>query len=308
MNSVPIAVLSVAVLLTIVVATEPIARRVGLPLSIVLVIVGAALGFTMQAEVFPLSSSLTISSEAFLFLFLPILLFETAIDIDVRRLLADIGPIMLLAVVAVLASTFVIGFSLAAVSAYGLVACLLLAAIVSTTDPVAVVALFKDISVPHRLTLLVEGESLFNDAAAIAIFSVLMTMLTTGKGAWDDGVWAFLRGFSGGMLVGFVLAVMASHLLAQLPGKRTAEVTVTVTVAYLAFVIGELAFHVSGVVAVVSAALVFAYDGRTRVSPETWSYLTRIWKQLGYWASSLIFLLAALRIPDLLSGAGMPMS
>jgi len=104
---------------------------------------------------------------------------------------------MLLAVVAVLASTFVIGFSLAAVSAYGLVACLLLAAIVSTTDPVAVVALFKDISVPHRLTLLVEGESLFNDAAAIAIFSVLMTMLTTGKGAWDDGVWAFLRGFSG---------------------------------------------------------------------------------------------------------------
>jgi len=198
MNSVPIAVLSVAVLLTIVVATEPIARRVGLPLSIVLVIVGAALGFTMQAEVFPLSSSLTISSEAFLFLFLPILLFETAIDIDVRRLLADIGPIMLLAVVAVLASTFVIGFSLAAVSAYGLVACLLLAAIVSTTDPVAVVALFKDISVPHRLTLLVEGESLFNDAAALAIFSVLMTMLTTGKGAWDDGVWAFLRGFSGG--------------------------------------------------------------------------------------------------------------
>jgi len=62
------------------------------------------------------------------------------------------------------------------------------------------------------------------------------------------------------------------------------------------------------VVAVVSAALVFAYDGRTRVSPETWSYLTRIWKQLGYWASSLIFLLAALRIPDLLSGPGVPMS
>lgn len=304
MTSVSIAVLSVAVLLTIVVATEPIARRVGLPLSIVLVIVGAALGFTMQAEVVPLASSLTISSEAFLFLFLPILLFETAIDIDVRRLLADIAPIMMLAVVAVLASTFVIGFSLAAVSAYGLVACLLLAAIVSTTDPVAVVALFRDISVPHRLTLLVEGESLFNDAAAIAIFSVLMAMLTTGTGTWDDGIWAFLRGFSGGMLVGLVLAVMASHLLAQLPGKRTAEVTVTVTVAYLAFVIGELGFHVSGVVAVVSAALVFAYDGRTRVSPETWSFLTRIWKQLGYWASSLIFLLAALRIPDLLSGAG----
>jgi CPA1 family monovalent cation:H+ antiporter len=304
MASVPVSVLGVATLLSVVVLTEPIARRMGLPLSIVLVIVGAALGFTMRLENFPLSTSLTISSETFLYLFLPILLFETAIDIDVRRLLADIGPVLLLAVVAVLASTFVVGLSLAAVSQYGLVACLLLAAIVSTTDPVAVVALFKDLNVPHRLTLLVEGESLFNDAAAIALFSVLMAILTNGTGGWNDAVMAFLRGFSGGLLTGFVLAVLASHLLAHLPGKRTAEVTVTVTVAYLAFVVSELAFHVSGVVAVVSAGLVFAYDGRTRVSPETWSFLTRIWKQLGYWASSLIFLLAALRIPDLLSGAG----
>lgn len=305
MASVPISVLGVAILFAVVVATEPLARRMSLPLSIVLVIVGAVLGFTMDHGSIALSASLTISSEAFLYLFLPILLFETAIDLDVRRLLADIGPILLLAVVAVLASTVVVGFSLAAISAHGLLACLLLAAIVSTTDPVAVVALFKDLSVPHRLSLLVEGESLFNDAAAIALFSVLMTMLTNGAGDWRDAAWSFLRGFSGGMLVGFVLAVLATHLLAHLPGKRTAEVTVTVTVAYLAFVIGELAFAVSGVVAVVSAALVFSYDGRTRVSPETWSFLVRIWKQLGYWASSLIFLLAALRIPDLLSGAGL---
>lgn len=305
MTSVPMSVLGIAMLLVVVVLTEPLARRVNLPLSIVLVIIGAALGFTMDADSALLSVSLTISSEAFLYLFLPILLFETAIEIDVRRLMADIWPIMLLAVVAVLACTVVVGFSLSVMSPYGLVTCLLLAAIVSTTDPVAVVALFKDLSVPHRLTLLVEGESLFNDAAAIALFSVLMAMLTTGAGDWSDAVWAFLRGFSGGMLVGFVLAVLASHLLAHLPGKRTAEVTVTVTVAYLAFVIGELAFHVSGVVAVVSAALVFSYDGRTRVSPETWSFLVRIWKQLGYWASSLIFLLAALRIPTLLSGSGL---
>lgn len=299
-------VLGVAVLLTVVVATEPFAKRLGLPLSIMLVIVGAGLGFVMEIDGFPLSNTLTVPSEAFLYLFLPILLFETAIEIDVRRLLADIGPILLLAVVAVLASTFAIGFSLAAVSTYGLVACLLLAAIVSTTDPVAVVALFKDLSVPHRLTLLVEGESLFNDAAAIAIFSVMMAMLTQGSGTWGDAVWSFLRGFSGGILVGFVLAILATHLLARLQGMRTAEVTVTVTVAYLAFVIGELGFHVSGVVSVVSAALVFAYDGRTRVSPETWSFLVRIWKQLGYWASSLIFLLAALRIPSLLSDLGLP--
>jgi CPA1 family monovalent cation:H+ antiporter len=186
---------------------------------------------------------LSLSSEAFLYLFLPILLFETAIEIDVRRLLEDVVPIFLLAVVAVMASTLVIGFGLANFSSYSLVACLLLAAIVSTTDPVAVVALFKDISVPHRLTLLVEGESLFNDAAAIALFSVLMTMLTVGSGDASDAIFAFLRGFSGGFLVGFSLSILATQLLQFLPGKRMAEVTVTVVVAYLAFAIGEYGFH-----------------------------------------------------------------
>ncbi len=304
MAGVAISVLGVAGLLAIVVATEPLARRVHLPLSLMLVLVGATMGFTMEDTNFALTASLTLSSEAFLYLFLPVLLFETAIDIDVRRLLEDIGPILLLAVVAVLASTFVVGFSLAAISTHGLIACLLLAAIVSTTDPVAVVALFKDLSVPHRLTLLVEGESLFNDAAAIALYAVLMAMLTNGSGNWNDALWSFLRGFSGGLLVGFLLAISATQLLKYLPDKRMAEVTVTVAVAYLAFVIGEYGFHVSGVVAVVAAALVFAYDGRTRVSPESWSFLVGIWKQLGYWASSLIFLLAALRIPGLLADAG----
>lgn len=306
MATLPISVLGFTLLLALVAATEPIARRVGLPLSIGLVIVGTALGFALKGEQLALGASLTISSDAFLYLFLPILLFETAIDIDVRRLLADIGPILLLAVAAVLACTVVVGFSLAAISNYGLVTCLLLAAIVSTTDPVAVVALFRNLSVPHRLTLLVEGESLFNDAAAIALFSVLMAMLTQGTGDWGNAATTFLGGFSGGMLVGLVLAVLSTHLLALLPGQRMAEVTVTVTVAYLAFVFGERVFHVSGVVAVVSAALVFSYDGRTRVSPETWSFLVRIWKQLGYWASSLLFLLAALRIPGMLSEARMP--
>jgi CPA1 family monovalent cation:H+ antiporter len=104
MAGVPITVLGVALLLAVIVATEPIARRVDLPLSLVLVLVGSAIGFSIDVDSYALSNSLTLSSEAFLYLFLPILLFETAIEIDVRRLLEDIGPILLLAVVAVLAA------------------------------------------------------------------------------------------------------------------------------------------------------------------------------------------------------------
>lgn len=305
MSAVPVAVMGVASLLAVAVAVEPLARRLDVPLSLLLVIVGAFLGIALDIGEHPIGHALTLSSEGFLYLFLPVLLFETAIVIDVRRLLEDVWHILLLAVVAVLAATIVVGFTLSAVSPYPLVACLLLAAIISTTDPVAVVALFKDLNVPHRLSLLVEGESLFNDAAAIALFSVLIAMLTLGSGTVSEAALSFTRGFTGGLMVGFVTASIASRLLQFLTGQRWAEVTVTVAVAYLAFVIGEVGFHVSGVVAVVAAALVFAYDGRTRVSPETWSFLVGTWKQLGYWASALIFLLASLRIPALLAEAGL---
>ena len=154
MAGLPVWVLGVAILLAVTAMMEPIARRLNLPLSLVLVVVGSALGFGMGENGGPIGSLLNISSEAFLYLFLPILLFETAIEIDARRLFEDVGNIFLLAIVAVVASTLVVGLMLSSVSTYSMVACLLVAAIVSTTDPVAVVALFKDISVPHRLTLL----------------------------------------------------------------------------------------------------------------------------------------------------------
>lgn len=294
------AVLGSASLLATAVACEPLARHFRVPLSLVLTLVGAILGLGMSSIDAELRDSLILSSEAFLYLFLPVLLFETAIEIDVRRLLADLGPILALAVIAVLVTTFVVGLALAATSSFSLLACLLVAAIISTTDPVAVVALFKDLSVPHRLSLLVEGESLLNDAAAIALFSVLLAMLTGGSGTWSHAWSDFLRSFCGGILVGFILAQSAIYLLPSLRNQRLAEISLTLAVAYLAFITGEHGFHVSGVVAVVMSALAFAYSGRTRLSPETWDVLVDTWKQLGYWASALIFLLAAVRIPELL--------
>ena len=89
--------------------------------------------------------------------FLPVLLFETA-SMNVRRLMDDIGPILMMAIVAVVVCTLVVGVTLDAISSYGLVVCLLLGAIVATTDPVAVVGIFREVGAPKRLTTLVEGE------------------------------------------------------------------------------------------------------------------------------------------------------
>ena len=173
----------------------------------------------------------------------------------------DAAPILLLAVVAVFVATAVIGLALWPLAGVPLVVCLLLGSIVATTDPAAVVAIFRDIGAPARLVRLVEGESLLNDAAAIAIFYVLLEMITSGgdadllMGAWDLAV-----DLGGGTLLGIVAARLGVAVIPLLRGRRTAEVTLTLTLPYLVFVSGDHFLGVSGVVAVAVAGLVFGRE------------------------------------------------
>jgi Na+:H+ antiporter len=181
-----------------------------------------------------------------------------------------------------------------------------LGAIVVTTDPVAVVGIFRDLGAPRRLAILVEGESLFNDAAAIALFSLLVAMLLGEREADAVGTGlAFLKGFVGGAAVGFIAARVTMAVVGLLRGLRLAEITLTVALAYLVFVIAEHYLHVSGVVAVVIAGLVTGSHGRMRITPSTWDTLVETWEQLGFWASSLIFLFAAMLVPRLLINIGL---
>ena len=103
---------------------------------------------------------------------LPMLLFQATLEVNLRRMLDDWVPILVLAVVAVVVATFSIGYSLAWISSLPLAVCLLVGAIVSTTDPSAVVSIFRSLSAPRRLARIIEGESLLNDAAAIALFGL----------------------------------------------------------------------------------------------------------------------------------------
>lgn len=300
-------------LLTLVCFMPPLAGRVKLPYSVLLAIVGCLLGVLvhvhgwappMLGDLLDTIEYFEISSETFLMVFLPVLLFETALAMNVRRLLDDIGPILMMAVVAVVVCTLVVGFAVSAVSSHGLVVCLLLGAIVATTDPVAVVGIFREVGAPRRLTTLVEGESLFNDAASIALYSVLLAVLG-GQGTLSvSGVFNdFVYHFVGGGLAGFVMGRGACFLFAWLRGFPTAEITLTLTLAYLSFFISEHYLGVSGVVATVIAGLVVGSTGRTRMSPITFEHLASSWGQFGFWANSLIFLFAAMLVPKLMAAA-----
>ena len=303
-------VFGLAGLLALVSFMPPLAGRLRLPYSVLLAIVGFVLGLIIQVHSWaPLVVSdfldslhdFEVSSETFLFVFLPVLLFETALSINVRRLLDDIGPILMMAIVAVVVCTVAVGFSVSAVSGYSLAVCLMLGAIVATTDPAAVVGVFRDVGAPKRLTTLVEGESLFNDAASISLYTVLLTVLAGGGVLSTSSIfYSFLFSFIGGGVSGFLMGRLACSLFIRLRGWPTAEITLTIALAYLTFYVSEHYLGVSGVVATVIAGLVVGSNGRTRLSPTTFEQLSSAWMQFGFWANSLIFVFAAMLIPRMM--------
>lgn len=161
--------------------------------------------------------ALPVTADLFLWVFLPLLLFETAIALDGRALIEELGPVLILAVVAVVVSTLLAGFAVYAASGHGLVVCLLLAAIVATTDPSAVVAIFREVGAPQRLSLLVEGESLLNDAAAIALFTLFLgALLAPGNLALSSATLEFSTAFVVGGALGAALGRLASLCLGRL--------------------------------------------------------------------------------------------
>ncbi len=314
MTSIVATVFAVAGLMVVVSLLPSLAQRLRVPYSVVLALVGIAVGLGASVvnaapgggffdDLFAAWGNFTSSSTVFLVVFLPVLLFEASLGIEVRALLDDLFPVLALAVVAVVLATFFVGITLAAVGPYSLLACLLLASIISTTDPAAVIAIFRDLGAPRRLTLLVEGESVFNDAAAITLFSLLSAALVEGSSiSVLGGLGEFLVEFLGGFASGLAFAFGASLLLPSLKDNRLAELTLTVAGTYLVYIATNTYLHASGVVAVVIFSLGLGVLGRTRIAPENWRYLRTSWATLGFWANSLIFLLAAMLTPPTLAG------
>ncbi len=306
-------VFGVTGLLGIVSVLLPIARKIQMPYTFLLALLGVALGVMLSDTMMSEASAsdfvaalrgVGMSGDTLLNLFLPPLLFAAGLTIDVRRMMDDFAPIVLLAVVGVVFCTAIVGVSIHMTAEIGLLAALLIGAIVSTTDTAAVVAVFRDIGAPQRLSILVEGESLFNDAAAIAIFAILISLLTgTSQDPIVFGTVLFFQGLIGGIIVGYVFGRLVCWLIGVLQDAAVTEITLTVSLAYLSYLIANEYLNVSGVIACVVAAMVMGTDGRTRVSPKSWEALKTTWRQLDFWATSLIFVLAAMYSPLVLRDA-----
>ena len=281
---------TLVVLLLIAAAVAVAVRRVGVPYTVGLVVVGLIVGLVTHP------SAVSLSSDLVFYVFLPILLFEAAFNLEARHLLADWRRVLALAVPGVL-----VAFALTAAGVHLLggttwVVALLFGALIAATDPVSVVALFRRLGVPERLTTMVEAESLFNDGTAAVVFAIVLAAVVDGGSVGvAPAVGRFVWMAVGGMAVGLAVGYVASALHRRID-DHLIEVTLSTIVAFGAFLLGQL-LGMSGVVACVTAGIVVGNYGRHRgMGPVTRVTMGTVWEYAAFVANSLIFLLIGLRL------------
>lgn len=295
---------SVLVLLLLCVIARAVSRRFGLPDAVTLVTVGALAGILADRfEPMAALGDMVVTPAVVFFVFVPTLVFQSAFSLDARALRENLAPTLTLAIPGLLLSTAIIGGIMYwTVPMFGVrlgwPEALLLGSILSATEPGAVVSMFSRFGAPKRLRVLVEGESLFNDATAIALSRVLLGIMTTGvvgNALWYGSV-QLLVVFAGGILVGWALALAAGLVLGAVHGDTLVEITVTTILAYLAFYLGEQSFGFSGVMSVVAAGIVIGGWGRAKISPSVSQYMTDYWEYFAGLANWLVFLLVGLTV------------
>jgi len=276
-------------------------RRVPVPYVVALALVGLAAGTFLGREPIHLTHSLI------LLILLPGLLFEAAFNIEWAHLRPNLVAVVALATIGVFLTTALAGLLVHSTLGLGLAAAIVFGAIVAPTDPVAVVAVFRRLGVPDRLTNLIESESLLNDGTGVVVFGLALALLTSGAGlAPAAAAWQFVRLSVGGVALGGLVGLGLSLLTRRIDDPQV-EISLTVLAAYGSYLLGE-ASGVSGILAVVGAGLVMGNYGRPRaMSERTQVAVTAFWDAIAFLLNSVIFLLIGVDVPlpSLLGHAGL---
>ena len=284
-------------------------KNTAIPYSVSLLILGILIGSVLDYEVnnpflHELKSSFLLASQLdanlIMFIFLPALVFESAFSLEVHLFKRMFSQIALLAIPGMVLCTGITALLSLSVLPWNwsVGAALMFGAIVSATDPVAVVSLLKEMCSRARLQTLIEGESLLNDGTAIVLFTLFLGLATQAQAelSFIHVIGEFTRVVSLGVLIGALVAAISLMFIGSLFNDSLIEIALTLVLPYLVFYLAEHVFHASGVVSVVTLALIYAGPGRTRFSPEVMEHLRHFWHTLSYLFNTLIFILVGLVI------------
>jgi monovalent cation:H+ antiporter, CPA1 family len=239
---------------------------------------------------------LQLTHSLILFVLLPGLLFEAAFNLSWRELRANLVAVVALATLGVLLTTAVVALLGHAALGLSVPLAVLFGTMVSPTDPVAVVAVFRRLGIPARLTNLIESESLLNDGTGVVLFTVALAATESGVLGPVGIAWEFFRLAAGGLALGLVLGLLLSFVTSRIDDFQV-EITLTAIGAYGSYLLAET-LHLSGILAVVAAGLVLGNLGRPRaMSPRTQEAVTLFWDFVAFFLNSLVFLLVGLDVP-----------
>ncbi|MEU2617450.1 Na+/H+ antiporter [Streptomyces sp. NPDC007157] len=272
------------------------ARRTPVPAPLLLVAVGLAVSYI------PGVPDYTLDPDIVLPLVLPPLLYKEGTESSYLDLRANMRPVALLSVGYVLFATFVVGWAAyAIVPGLPLPAALALGAVVAPTDAVAAAAIARRVGLPSRLTTILQGESLLNDATAITAYRVAVAAALGEGASWIHGVGEFLVAAIGGVLVGLALMVPIHWLRTHLQ-EPLLQNTLSLLIPFVAYGVAEQ-FHASGVLAVVVVALYLGHrawevDFATRLQEDA------VWRMVAFLLESAVFALIGLQLPVVLKGLG----
>jgi CPA1 family monovalent cation:H+ antiporter len=281
-------VVTLLALLIVVALVATAVQYVHIPYTVALVITGLALALV------PGMPQLTLSPDVILIIFLPVLLFKGAFDLDLAEVRANLTPIILLSLPGVVATAGLAGLALHLIIGLPWDVALLFGAIIAATDPIAVLAIFGEVGAPRRLTTTVAAESLFNDGIALVLVAAILGIVTTHTFAITMTIEQFVVAAVGGLLLGVVVAVIGGVVLRHIDNALL-ETTITLIIAYGGYLLA-VALHSSGPPETVMAALLLSARTRHVMSPTTRLQAGASWEFFDFLANSLLFLLVGLAL------------
>lgn len=286
-------------------------KRFKLPYTVLLVFVGILLvqlvNLPFLKHIFGFMDDMVLTPELLFYIFLPVLIFESGFNMNMRKMLDSAWVISLLSVVSLIVSAASVGTLLYFIMPLigiqmPFIVALLFGAIISPTDPVAVLSLFKECGVPRRLAMIFEGESLLNDGTAMALFLVILSVALTGFNGAETilgGIFDFTMMIVLGVVIGLVMAALFSKALNFTKKNEFVTVTLLIISAHMVFILSELInhsgyVHVSSIIATTVAALFLGNYSRNVLHPTVDEYLGKLIEHMAFVINSLVFLLAGL--------------
>ena len=264
-----------------------VARRIRAPYALALVIFGLVLGLP------GLLPTVRLVPQVLFTVFLPPLLFESAINLRADALRREWKPITLYSLAVTILSTFIIGYLAAWILHLPIRTALVFGALISATDPISVIAVFKQLGANPRLTLLMDAEALFNDGVAVVLFTVLLEAATGRQATVADGLLRFAVNGVGGVGIGALIGYLAARATRHFD-DHLLEITLTTIVAFGSYLAAD-ALGVSGVLSVIAAGLVIGnYGMKTSMSATTRLAVSAFWEYAAFAVNSVVFLIVGI--------------